>query len=161
MGAWTAKAKIRLPPIQSANGFSNPLANNLTNNTTTNDNDAYIDFKTQVNEQLVALHKETSDMAKFKAAVNLVQKLFKNVIDNPTEDKFRTVKLNNARIKDTLTKYVNGVALMRLVGFQQVYDNESKESVLKMSGNASVSYLKTQRLDFDLSVTNFYSQHDK
>ena len=51
--------------------------------------------------------------------------------------------MNNPKIKETLTKYVNGVGLMRLVGFQQVYDNESKESVLKMSGNASQSYMKT------------------
>ena len=158
ISSWASKAKIRLPPITSANGFGNPLANNMTNNTTNNDADQYIDFKTQVAEQLTALHKEVGDVPKFKAAVGLAQKLFRNVIDNPTEEKYRTVKINNQRIRDSLAKYVNGVALMRLLGFQQVYDNESKESVLKMSGTASTSYLKTQRLELDLAVTNFYSQ---
>ena len=57
-----------MPPIQ----YGNPLANHATNNTTAGDAEAYIDFKTQVNEQLAALHKETGDKTKFKAAVALV-----------------------------------------------------------------------------------------
>ena len=62
-------------------------------------------------------------MNALKAAVTLVQKLFKNVLDNPNDEKFRTVKLNNQKVKDVLTKYFNGIGLMKLVGFQQVYDN--------------------------------------
>jgi len=41
----------------------------------------------------------------------------KNIIDNPNEDKFRVVKQNNPKIKEALTKYYNGIQLLRLVGF--------------------------------------------
>ena len=43
--------------------------------------------------------------------------MHKNIIDNPTEDKFRVIKQNNPRIKETLTKYYNGMQLLKLIGF--------------------------------------------
>ena len=52
----------------------------------------------------------------------MIQKLWKNVIDNPDNEKFRTLKTSNEKIKDTITKYYNGTALLRLIGFQETYD---------------------------------------
>jgi hypothetical protein len=41
----------------------------------------------------------------------------KNIIDNPNDEKYRTVKPSNAIIKSTVTKYFNGMALLKLIGF--------------------------------------------
>lgn len=38
-------------------------------------------------------------------------------MDNPKEDKFRTIKQNNPKIKQHLTKFYNGMALIKLIGF--------------------------------------------
>ena len=39
----------------------------------------------------------------------MIQKFQKNIIDNPTEEKYRTIKQSNPKIKDALTKYFNGL----------------------------------------------------
>jgi hypothetical protein len=41
----------------------------------------------------------------------------KNIIDNPSDEKYRTVKPSNPIIKSAVTKYYNGMALLRLIGF--------------------------------------------
>ena len=66
----------------------------------------------------------------------------KNIIDNPNDEKFRTVKPSNPTIKSTVTKYFNGMALLKLIGFQEFYDPTSKEAVLRLPINISISYMK-------------------
>lgn len=53
----------------------------------------------------------------------MAQKLWKNILDNPQEEKFRTVRSQNDKIKAALTKHYNGMALLKLCGFQEHYDN--------------------------------------
>lgn len=54
--------------------------------------------------------------------MELIQKLLKNIVDNPKEEKFRTVKQNNPKIKDNITKYYNGIQILKMLGFQEFYD---------------------------------------
>ena len=49
--------------------------------------------------------------------MELIQKLFKNIVDNHKEEKFRTIKQNNPKIKDNITKYYNGINILKLLGF--------------------------------------------
>jgi len=73
----------------------------------------------------------------------LIDKLLKNIVDNPDEDKFRSVKVDNKRLNSVVTRHKAGVALMKLVGFAEV----SKEGGAVWSNQGSVSYLKGCRLD--------------
>lgn len=47
----------------------------------------------------------------------MVQKFQKNVIDNPNDEKFKTIKSANPKVREALTKYYHGVQLVKLVGF--------------------------------------------
>ena len=51
-----------------------------------------VTFKEEVLDALKAFHDEVKDTAKFKKSIATVQKLWKNVLDNPNDEKFRTVK---------------------------------------------------------------------
>ncbi len=62
------------------------------------------------------------DKERLVQALDLAGKLLKNIIENPTEEKFRTVRRENPKIKEKLTKYKEGTDLIKLLGFQ-----ESKE----------------------------------
>lgn len=102
------------------------------------------------------MNKElNSDITKLKSSISLVQKIVKNILDNPSEEKFRVIKQNNPKIKETLTKYYNGMQMLKLIGFQEFYEPSNQETVLKIPPSISISYMKGQKLDFD-SVVNTY-----
>ena len=118
--------------------------------------DKPLSFKEQVQDIISAFYKEVSgNIGLLKASVELVQRFRDNIIKNPNEEKFRTIKSNNPRIKEALTKYYNGLQLLKLIGFQEFYDPTNQEPVLKVPMSISGSYMKMQKLDFD-SVVNTY-----
>lgn len=82
--------------------------------------------------------------------------MLKNIIDNPNDEKYRVVKQNNPKIKEALTKYYNGQQLLKLIGFQEFYEPQNRETVLKMPQNVSISYLKMQKIDLDHVATSFF-----
>lgn len=130
------KAGRKLPPI-SKNGFGTPLtrleltkASDGDGMVSTSDNfnavsksvlgAAPLSFRSQVKESLAGLHKEVgNDTNKLKQSVGLIQRLWKNVLDNPNDDKYRTVRPFNIKIRETVTRYYNGTSLLKLVGFQE------------------------------------------
>lgn len=71
-----------------------------------------------------------------------MQKLWKNVLDNPNDDKYRTVRPANKKIREIVTRFYNGTSLLKLVGFQEQFDAELKESVLRIPKHASISFMK-------------------
>ena len=137
-------SKLILPPI-SANGFSIPQSDlDVRTQASLNmDMGASLDFKQNVSELVRALHKEQKmDNQRLKASLSLIQKLWKNVLDNPDNDKFRTLKTSNDKIRENITKFYNGSALLRLIGFQETYDNAMKETVLRMPSTLSIRHMK-------------------
>ena len=78
-------------------------------------------------------------------------------MDAPNDEKYRTIRTSNSRIKESLTKYYNGTAILRIIGFQETYDQDLHETVLRMPTIFSISHMKGQRLDFDLAVRNFFN----
>ena len=85
--------------------------------------------------------------------MELIQRLLKNIVDNFKEEKFRTVKQNNPKIKESITKYYNGIQILKMLGFQEFYDPQAKETILKMPMTVSLTYLKGKKLELE-SVTN-------
>ena len=62
-------------------------------------------------------YEEIKDKEKFKQSVALIQKIQKNIIDNPSDDKYRTIKQQNPKIKEVITKYFNGLQFLKIIGF--------------------------------------------
>ena len=52
-----------------------------------------------------------------QASLDLLCKLLSNVVDNPTDPKYRSVKRENKKVKELLTGNKHGEKLMTLVGF--------------------------------------------
>jgi hypothetical protein len=77
----------------------------------------------------------------------LVEKLLSNIITNPADEKYRTVKQANKKLTGDVTRHQGGVVLIGLVGFLE----ERKDSELVWANRGSVSYLKGVRLDLAVS----------
>lgn len=135
-----------------------PLASQDTRNTReetmVEDQQKPIPFKEQISDLIQAFHKEmgVNEKQKLAASLALVQTLQKKIIENPAEEKYRTVKTANPKINEALTKYYNGLAILKLIGFKESYDQESKQTVLILPGNLSKSYMKSQKLDLDAQI---------
>lgn len=65
-------------------------------------------FKEQLQQLIVQFDKEVNDKESLKKSIGIVQKMMKNIIDNPNDEKYRVVKQQNPKIKEALTKYYNG-----------------------------------------------------
>lgn len=48
------------------------------------------------------------------------------------EDKYKRINPNNPKIREPLTQYYNGTQLVKIIGFQEFYDPQNKETVLKL-----------------------------
>lgn len=77
----------------------------------------------------------------------LVDKLLSNIISNPADEKYRTVKQSNKKLTGDVTRHQSGVVLIGLVGFVE----ERRDSELVWANRGSVSYLKGVRLDLAVS----------
>ena len=64
-----------------------------------------------------------------QASVDLLCKLLANVIENPSDSKYRTVKKENKRVKELLTGNKHGERQMTLVGFTFVDTNPENPEV--------------------------------
>ena len=72
----------------------------------------------------------------------MVQTFQRNILDNPAEEKYKRINPNNKKIKEALTQYYNGTALLKLIGFQEFYDPQNKETVLKLPPTISITFMK-------------------
>ena len=57
----------------------------------------------------------------------MVEKLLKNVIENPNEPKYRQIKKENAKLKEAIVGYKSGHDLMLILGFKLITEEESKK----------------------------------
>ena len=81
-----------------------------------------------------------------------MEKLLKNIIENPDDPKYRSIKKENTKLKDLITKYKNGHELLLLVSFKLVTESEEgglakQEQFYKISPTLDTQYLKGVRLD--------------
>ncbi|EOD04785.1 hypothetical protein EMIHUDRAFT_259469 [Emiliania huxleyi CCMP1516] len=63
-----------------------------------------------------ALRAESGE--KFDAALDTCKTLLQNVLEQPDEAKFRTIRLGNAAFHQRLGQFPSGIALLRSLGFE-------------------------------------------
>ena len=63
-----------------------------------------------------ALRAESGE--KFDAALDTCRTLLQNVLEQPDEAKFRTIRLGNAAFHQRLGQFPSGIALLRSLGFE-------------------------------------------
>eukprot|EP00746_Dinoflagellata_sp_MGD_P141483 gnl/MRDRNA2_/MRDRNA2_74582_c0_seq4.p1 gnl/MRDRNA2_/MRDRNA2_74582_c0~~gnl/MRDRNA2_/MRDRNA2_74582_c0_seq4.p1 ORF type:complete len:306 (+),score=97.22 gnl/MRDRNA2_/MRDRNA2_74582_c0_seq4:129-1046(+) len=90
--------------------------------------------KTPLEEALRSLPPE-----KAKEALDLMETLLRNVIQNPTEEKFRKIRLTNEKISKAITTVPGAVDSLVLMGWQQQDENLILPKELKLDFPNSVN----------------------
>ena len=88
-------------------------------------------------------------------SVELLCKLLTNIIENPSDPKFRQVKRENQRVKELLTGNAHGEKLLNLVGFTLVDYHadfpdvklQKAEHVYRLAPGIDISYIKDAKLE--------------
>ena len=105
-------------------------------------------------EALLQLEKSLPSKSA-QASVDLLCKLLSNVVDNPGEPKYRSVKRENKKVKELLTGNKHGERLMTLVGFTLVDSNPDEpgsklpkdQVAYKLNSYIEIQYLKGVKLE--------------
>ena len=109
---------------------------------------------------LTALYKETSKNrdGKYDSAVELVTTILRNIVENSSDEKYRTFKRvsvqtgflkclclqENPKIKEKLTKYKAGIDLIKLLGFMELKDEQTGDFTFRINSQVSISFLKVR-----------------
>lgn len=86
--------------------------------------------------------------------LEIIGKLTRNVVINPTEDKYRKIKLTNPKINQTVTQAAGGVESMLAMGW--TYEAEDKENlVLAKGAKISMAEVRAVMLDQSQASSSF------
>lgn len=76
----------------------------------------------RVAEQLTPYEKALRGMQVWQPSLDIMEKLLRNIAQNPKEEKFRKIRLTNAKIFDTITSVPYAVQALYEIGW--VFDGE-------------------------------------
>ncbi|CAL9239178.1 unnamed protein product [Arabidopsis halleri] len=91
----------------------------------TNDND-----KSEI-EKLVVVYLSRKPS---ESSIDVLLRLFKNIVKEPENAKFRKVRMSNAKIKEAIGDVAGGVELLELVGFELKEENDEIWAVMDVPG---------------------------
>ena len=96
---------------------------------------------------LEEIHKKIQEM---NPLIEIIQKLLTNIINEPGNEKFRSIKRSNEKLKKTIFSSSESKKLLELCGFCKSKDN--KDVYLNI---LDILNLKIIKSDFDLAAKNF------
>ena len=97
-------------------------------------------LKDRVQLLLDTLVVQTGDDASMAhASAKIVRSLFSNIIQNPTEMKYRTAKLSNAVLAGKIAPYPAALGLLKSVGFTKTTSTDNSEEMTLGSDRAFVN----------------------
>lgn len=104
----------------------------------------------KMRRHLVGVKKAVGDD---KTCFQTLLKMLGNVANNPTEAKFRRIRLENAAVKARVGQYADAVDFLCLAGFRKV--RESDEDVLAMEeGDVDMNLLQVAGTELNSALTN-------
>ena len=83
------------------------------------------DKKDELKQILSELEKELPE-AEFKTCVKKLRVILGNIFDQPEEQKYKTIKLDNKKFLDTVGKFDLAMELLLFIGFEKVPNEDSK-----------------------------------
>lgn len=111
------------------------------------------------------LWKETGKKKeKFEIAYETILKIIKNIISNPDELKYRTLKLvnlivtiqSNKKVQESIGKYKTPIEILRILGFSKTKDSGA-EDIISFSEDQNIGVLKSRKLDFESAHSKLLS----
>ncbi|PIA26626.1 hypothetical protein AQUCO_09100056v1 [Aquilegia coerulea] len=103
-----------LPTSSSSSSDSHILSDSNNTLISTNESDSFHSSNTASNQQLSDC---ISAFASGGVSVDIVLKLFKNIIKEPENPKFRRIRLSNPKIREAVVEVAGGIELLECVGF--------------------------------------------
>ena len=86
----------------------------------------------------------------------MIEKIVRNIIDNPEELKFRSIKTSNENFKDNILKFNSAIYLLEFHGFYKII-NENGEEWYSFPQTTSITTLKNKRLQAQKWIQNYIS----
>lgn len=78
----------------------------------------------EIAKSLIRVKLKDEAKAGYLESCKLIKVIFQNIIKNPDEDKYRTIKLNNAKFAQHIKRFESGMEILTMVGFEVVEDEE-------------------------------------
>jgi UBX domain-containing protein 6 len=89
-----------------------------------------------------------------ESSIDVLLRLFKNIVKEPENAKFRKVRMSNAKIKEAIGDVAGGVELLELVGFELKEENDEIWAVMDVPSeeqsiliNKVVGYLEKRKTE--------------
>ena len=95
----------------------------------------------------VVFSEVKSDKEVFKGIASTVDKIIKNIVDSPEEEKFRVLRYKNKLVQSKLCVSASVPELLKMLGFSTITNDEG-EKCFSCGKEISPSYLKSKRLEF-------------
>jgi hypothetical protein len=88
-------------------------------------------------DQALQRIKESYDVDRYHNLINLLIKVIQNILSDPDNEKFRTIRANSEKIQKLVVRPLGGQSIMRLLGFQQQENKEAKMSDAEFDAETS------------------------
>ncbi|EOA23957.1 hypothetical protein CARUB_v10017174mg [Capsella rubella] len=89
-----------------------------------------------------------------ESSIDVLLRLFKNIVKEPENAKFRKIRMSNAKIKEAIGDVAGGVELLELVGFELKEENDEIWAVMEVPGeeqskliNKVVGFLENRKIE--------------
>ncbi|KFK33385.1 hypothetical protein AALP_AA5G006200 [Arabis alpina] len=126
------------------------LGNNNNNTESESDKIGNDDDKSEI-EKLVVVYLSGKPI---ESSIDVLLRLFKNIVKEPENGKFRKIRMSNAKIKEAIGDVPGGVELLELVGFELKDENEDIWAVMDVPNeeqcqliNKVVGFLENRKMD--------------
>mmetsp|Transcript_7344 Transcript_7344/g.10495 ORF Transcript_7344/g.10495 Transcript_7344/m.10495 type:complete len:731 (+) Transcript_7344:41-2233(+) len=87
-------------------------------------------------------HDDGTGMADAEETARVLRSLLGNIVNQPFEEKFRTVNLENKIIKARITKYPQALSILKSVGFANInthLESDAGKGMMRLKGSQKVS----------------------
>jgi len=98
-----------------------------------------IDFDPQADESIVSAIDQLSTDPHCEASAQILSRLLKNIVTNPSEEKYRKIRLNNPKIQSAIVDTHGGVELILACGFIIVFETNEDAQKQVESGIESLN----------------------
>lgn len=89
-----------------------------------------------------------------ESSIDVLLRLFKNIVKEPENAKFRKIRMSNAKIKEAIVDVAGGVELLELVGFELKEENDEIWAFMDVPGeeqskliNKVVRFLENRKIE--------------
>lgn len=89
-----------------------------------------------------------------ESSIDVLLRLFKNIVKEPENAKFRKIRMSNAKIKEAIVDVAGGVELLELVGFELKEENDEIWAFMDVPGeeqskliNKVVGFLENRKIE--------------